>query len=93
MIKYKTSGKDILTQLKDKGFTTTKLRNEKLLSESTIQKLRKDDITITLATIETLCNLLDCDINDLIIYENDKKMGRYNYMYLPIIYVIIFANN
>lgn len=75
MIKYKTSGKDILTQLKDKGFTTTKLRNEKLLSESTIQKLRKDDITITLATIETLCNLLDCDINDLIIYENDKKNG------------------
>ena len=40
MITYKI---DVYTKLKEKGYNTTKIRNEKILSESSLQKIRKGD--------------------------------------------------
>lgn len=62
MLRYKY---DVLKELKDKGYSTYKLQKEKLLSHSTVQKLR-DGVMVSTANIDTLCTLLNCQPGDLI---------------------------
>lgn len=50
---------DVLAALKEKGYNTNRLRKEKLLAESTIQKLRKQE-PISWANITQICDLLNC---------------------------------
>ena len=50
---------DVLSALKERGYNTTRLRKEKILAESTIQKLR-DNNPISWANIAQICELLDC---------------------------------
>ena len=61
---------DVLAALKEKGITTYQIRKEKLLSESTVQKLRAG-IGVSWDNLETLCRLLDCQPYDLIEYVKD----------------------
>ena len=70
-IKYKI---DVLEALKEKGYTSYSLRKEKQLSESTIQKLRVGD-KISWDNINTLCNLLDCDIADILEHQKDELVS------------------
>lgn len=62
---------DILTALKAAGYSTHKLRKEKILAEATIQKIRKGQI-VSWAQIERLCALLNCKVGDLVYYEKDS---------------------
>lgn len=64
MIRYKI---DVLEALKKKGFTTYKLRHDKLISDSTVSKLRKSEV-IGLKSLDQLCGLLRCDVGDIIQY-------------------------
>ena len=61
---------DVLAALKEKGITTYQIRKEKLLIESTVQKLRAG-IGVSWENLETLCRLLDCQPYDLIEYVKD----------------------
>ncbi|MBQ2891110.1 MAG: helix-turn-helix transcriptional regulator [Clostridia bacterium] len=61
---------DVLAALKEKGITTYQIRKEKLLSESTVQKLRAG-IGVSWENLETLCRLLDCQPYELIEYVKD----------------------
>ena len=61
---------NVLDALKEKGYTPYTLRKEKLLSESTIQKLRVGE-GVAWDDIETLCKLLDCDVGDLLEYVKE----------------------
>ena len=61
---------DVLSALKEVGYTTYQIRKNKLLSESTVQKLREGK-TISWENIETLCKLLNCQPNDIIEYIPD----------------------
>ena len=61
---------DVLQALKEKGYNTTKLRKEKILAESTIQKLREGK-PISWANISEICNLLNCQPNHFL--ENTKE--------------------
>ena len=61
---------DVLAALKEKGITTYQIRQEKLLSESTVQKLRAG-IGVSWENLETLCRLLDCQPYDLIEFVKD----------------------
>lgn len=54
MISYKI---DILEELKKKGYTTTRIRKEKLLSEATLTNIRNNK-PITTATLNIICNIL-----------------------------------
>lgn len=63
---------DILPALKTKGYNTNKLRQEKLLSESTIQKLRTGT-GVSWGNIETLCRLLECQPGDILEYIPDVE--------------------
>lgn len=60
----------VLDALKEKGHTTYALRKEKLLSESTIQKLRAGE-GVSWENLETLCRLLDCQPADLMEYVKE----------------------
>lgn len=59
---------DVLAALKEAGYTTYRIRKEKLLSESTVQKLRNNE-PVSWENIETLCMLLDCQPGDIIVYD------------------------
>ena len=61
---------DIIKALKDKGISTYTMRKEKILSESTIQKLRTGK-GIAWENIELLCKLLECQPGDLMEYIPD----------------------
>ena len=61
---------DVLAALKEKGITTYQIRKEKLLSESTVQKLRAG-VGVSWENLETLCRLLDCQPYDLIEFVKD----------------------
>ena len=63
-IRYKV---DILESLRKAGYTSYKLRKDKLMSESTIQKLRNGEM-VALSNIEIVCRLLKCQPGDLIEY-------------------------
>ena len=63
-VRYKI---DVLAALKEKGYTTYKLKQEKLLAESTIQKLRTNTM-VSIDTIGSLCKLLGCQVGDLVEY-------------------------
>ena len=64
---------DVLATLKEKGITTYKIRQEKILSESTVQKLRASK-GVSWENLETLCRLLDCQPADLIEYIKDPAV-------------------
>ena len=61
---------DVLSALKEKGFTTYRIRKEKLLSESTVQKLRNKN-PVAWENIETLCELLHCQPGDIMEYVEE----------------------
>ena len=66
-IKYKI---DILAALKSVGYTTYKIRKEKLLGEATLQKIRQGE-PVSWDNIATVCRILDCQPGDIIEYVED----------------------
>lgn len=58
--------------LKRKNITTYKLINDYGFSKGTLDSLRQNR-NVTLETINYLCNLLECDITDIIRYRRDEK--------------------
>lgn len=56
---------NILEELKEKGYTTYYIRQNKLLSESTLQRLRNNQ-TISMTSLLTIANLLKMNIRDII---------------------------
>ena len=64
---------DVLAALKEKGITTYKIRQEKILSESTVQKLRASK-GVSWENIETLCRLLDCQPGDLVEFVREPAV-------------------
>lgn len=69
MFIYKTN---ILQQLKDAGYNTTRLRREKLLNESAIQYLRENKI-VGIKPLECICSLLNCQPGDILEYIPDNQ--------------------
>lgn len=69
MLSYKI---DVLEKLKEKGFSSYRLRQEKILSEGTISKIRNNDPGITLESLNTICcicrlqpgDIIECQISD-----------------------------
>ena len=68
-IQYKI---DVLAELKNAGYTTTKIREEKLIGQSYLQQIRKGEI-VSWKTIDTLCELLNCQVGDLVEYVKNPE--------------------
>ena len=58
---------DVIAALKDVGYNTNRIRKEKIMGESMLQKIRSGQM-VSWATMETLCDLLNCQPADLIEY-------------------------
>ena len=61
-IRYKV---DIMAELKKKGYSSTKIREEKLIGQSYLQQIRHGEL-VSWKTIDTICSLLECHPGDLI---------------------------
>jgi putative transcriptional regulator len=56
MIRFKI---DVMEALKNKGYTTTKIRKEKIIPEGTLTKIRNNNgEPVTTTTINVLCEIL-----------------------------------
>lgn len=62
---------DVLEALKENGYSTYKMRKEKILGESVIQQIRNGEL-VSWANIERLCHLLNCQPGDIVEYEGDE---------------------
>lgn len=68
MIVYKVN---VLSELKKAGYSSTRLRNEHILGERSIQNLRNGGL-VSLDTINKFCAILRCRVEDLIEYVPDE---------------------
>lgn len=68
-IKYKI---DILEALKAAGYNTYRLRVEKIMGESVIQKMRGKK-PLSWHELGTVCRLLNCQPGDLVEYVPDNQ--------------------
>ena len=57
--------------MKEKGFTTYKLINDYGISRSLIDRL-KHNRPITPVTLNDLCTILDCKVEDVMVYTKDE---------------------
>lgn len=62
---------DILSRLKERGYSSTRLRKERIFGEKTMQDFRTNGI-IPYKTLDKLCNLLDCQPGDIMEYVPDE---------------------
>ena len=63
-IRYKL---DILAELKKKGYSSTRIREEKLIGQSYLQQLRRGEL-VSWKILNIICSLLECQPGDLIEY-------------------------
>lgn len=66
-IRYKV---DVLGALRDAGYTSTRIRNEKLMGQAVLQQLRHG-VLVSWRSIETICRLLNCQPGDIVEYVQD----------------------
>ncbi len=61
---------DVLKELKEKGYNTSRLRKDKLMGEATIQKIRENQL-VSWANLDTICTLLDCNVGDVVEHQKE----------------------
>lgn len=62
---------DVIEKLKEAGYSTYRIRKERLLGEATLQKIRLGE-PVSWENIATICSLLRCQPGDIIAYEGDE---------------------
>lgn len=60
--------KDIIEKLKVAGYSTYRIRKEKLLQEASLTAIRNGK-PIHLTTVDTICRLLQCQPGDILEYK------------------------
>ena len=68
MFKYKIN---IIETLKSKGFNTTIIAKNKLLPGHALQDIRNGKV-VGIYTLDKICNLLDCQLSDIVEHVKDK---------------------
>lgn len=71
-IRYKF---DVLAALKEKGYSSTRIRKEKLMGQATLTQLRRGEL-VSWMNIETICRLLQCQPGDLLEYAEEGSGGN-----------------
>lgn len=69
-IRYKI---DVMDALKNAGYSSYKLRQDKILGQATMTKFRNQDASITISNLETVCALLNCQPGDILEYVPDES--------------------
>ena len=68
-IRYKI---DVLAELKKNGYSSAKIREEKLIGQSYLQQLRHGEL-VSWKTLDVICSLLKCQPGDLLEYVEDAQ--------------------
>jgi len=63
---------DLLKRLKDAGYTSTRIRKEKLISQSTLQTIREHKY-LGINELEKLCRMLDLQPGDILHYVSEQE--------------------
>ena len=63
---------DVLATLKAAGYSTYRIRKDKLLGEATVQRLRNRE-PVSWENIATICRLLGCQPGDILEYADDSE--------------------
>ena len=66
---------DVIAALKSAGYSTYRIRKEKIFSEGTLQNFR-DGIIAAQSTLEKLCELLSCQPGDILIFVKDEDLVK-----------------
>jgi putative transcriptional regulator len=66
-IRYKV---DIMAELKKNGYSSTRIREEKLIGQSYLQQIRHGEL-VSWKTLDTICALLECQPGDLIEFVDE----------------------
>jgi len=69
VIRYKAG---ILKLLKEAGYNQTRLKKEKIFGQKAIQDFR-DRAYIKNKTLNRLCELLNCDVGDILEYAEEDE--------------------
>lgn len=69
MLRYKF---DVLAELKNRGYTSYRIRKEKIFAESTLQKFRTGQV-ISADNLDNLCRCLECQPGDILEYISDEE--------------------
>lgn len=68
MLKYKI---DVLAALKNSGYTSYRIRQEKLIGEAQMQKIRNGEMA-SKETLNKICEMLNCQPGDLMEWVPDE---------------------
>lgn len=63
---------DVLATLKEKGYSSYRLRKERLLGESVLTQLRASE-PVSWANVAKICELLECQVGDILEYQAKEK--------------------
>ena len=63
---------DVISLLKDAGFTSYKIRKDQIINQTALQKLREGKM-IAWEQLNTICNLLHCQPGDLIEHVPEEE--------------------
>lgn len=66
---------DVMAALKEKGYTSTKIREEKLLGQSYLQQIRHGEL-VSWKSIDVLCKLLQCQPGDIVEYIPEEPTAE-----------------
>ena len=66
---------DVLARLKAAGYSTYRIRKDKILGEATVQLLREGK-PVSWENIATLCRLLGCQPGDIMEYVPEEEKGE-----------------
>ena len=58
--------------LKEKGYTTYKIRKDKLIGQSTLTALKNGTGGLDAKTLNRLCDVLDCQPGDLMTFVREE---------------------
>lgn len=67
-IQYKI---DVLAKLKTKGYSTYRIRKERIFGEAIVQKIRRGEL-VSWDNISTICRLLECQPGDIVEYQQEE---------------------
>ena len=56
---------DVLKALKEAGYSSARIREEKLIGQSYLQQIRHQEL-VSWKAIDTICGLLNCQVGDLV---------------------------
>ena len=63
---------DVMERLKNAGYSSYRIRNEKIMGQDVLQKIRHGEV-VSLSNVAIICNLLDCQPGDILEYVPDGK--------------------